>query len=85
MTTDEWDAVLKMDQAPDLSTKDQIIAYLLKVIDEEASDGLGAWLADNTEEVFEEEPEIDTIRGNLLDAAEAVHTALEQINWLSDK
>lgn len=32
---------------------------------------LGAWLTDNTVEVFEEEPEIDGIRARLNDALEA--------------
>ena len=39
---------------------------------EEAINDLGAWLSDNTVEVFEEQPEIDTIRGQLMDALDAV-------------
>ena len=79
MTTDEWDTVLKVEPAPDLSTKDQIIAYLLKVIDETANDYLADWLVDNTEKVFEEEPEIDDLRGTLQDVHEDVLKALERI------
>ena len=33
-----------------------------------ASDGLAAWLTDNTDEAFEEEPEIDDILSQLRDA-----------------
>lgn len=33
-----------------------------------ACDGLASWLTDNTEEVFEEQAEIDQIRGDLDDA-----------------
>jgi hypothetical protein len=35
-----------------------------------ATEMLAEWLIDNTEKVYEEQPEIDTIRGNLLDALE---------------
>ena len=33
---------------------------------------LNDWLVDNTEEVFEEQPEIDTVRGLLLDALDLI-------------
>lgn len=35
---------------------------------EQAINDLGEWLCDNTDKVFEEQPEIDTIRGQLQDA-----------------
>ena len=35
---------------------------------EQAINDLGEWLCDNTVEVFEEQPEIDTIRGQLMEA-----------------
>ena len=35
-----------------------------------AVDDLGAWLTDNTDGVFEEQPEIDNIRTLLMDALE---------------
>lgn len=37
---------------------------------EEAIAELGNWLTDNTDEVFEEQPEIDNIRTGLIDALE---------------
>jgi hypothetical protein len=39
---------------------------------EQAILDLGGWLCDNTVEVFEEQPEIDTIRGQLQDALDKV-------------
>lgn len=35
---------------------------------ENATADLGHWLTDNTEEVFEEEPDIDGVRSSLLDS-----------------
>lgn len=37
----------------------------------QAIEQLGDWLTDNTEEVFEEQPEIDEIRAALSDALQA--------------
>lgn len=66
------------DSVPDLSTKDKIIAYLMGVM-EGACEDMAAYLSDNTEEVFEEIPEIDGARGDLYDAMDAVNKALPQV------
>jgi hypothetical protein len=54
-------------QIAELEPKDQRIAMLEGHI-LLAYDGLSSWLADNTDEVFEEQPEIDSVRGDLWDA-----------------
>lgn len=47
-------------------TTEEKLAALTKAVDITV-ERLGAWLTDNTEEVFEEEPEIDGIRCDLFD------------------
>lgn len=60
------------DAAPDLSSKDKIIAYLMDVM-EGACEDLASYLTDNTEEAFEEIPQIDNARGDLYDAIDVVN------------
>jgi hypothetical protein len=45
-----------------------------------AIDALGAWLTDNTVEVFEEQPEIDGIRLTLQEALWAESSSTEKSN-----
>lgn len=47
------------------------LCYLYQAVDG-VTDQLASWLSDNTEKVFEEQPEIDDARGDLLDALQAV-------------
>lgn len=42
---------------------------------EEAEELLNTWLVDNTDKVFEEQPEIDSARELLLEAIEALNVA----------
>lgn len=48
-------------------TEDQLTIAKLQAGILIATDELSAWLTDNTEETFEEEPEIDSIRDILID------------------
>lgn len=54
-----------------LTTDTERLAHLEAIVSS-VTDQLAAWLSDNTEKVFEEQPEIDDARGDLLDALQAV-------------
>ena len=51
-------------------TDTEKIAALRKALEDAVSE-LGIWLTDNTEEVFEEQPEIDDIRCDIQEALDA--------------
>jgi hypothetical protein len=52
--------------------KDREKLATFKVAVASAAEILGDWLTDNTDLVFEEQPEIDSVRTELLDALEKV-------------